>query len=232
MHISEQIAENSASCKEYGITPVALLDREKLLGPDLTAVHGIHISAEEIGMLAASSSTICSCPTTERNLGDGILPADRMLQAGIRIALGSDSQAQIDPLEDARQLDYHLRLHYQQRAILDGIRGKTLAKTLFDCATIHGATSLFLRAGNLSEGSFADLLTVDLQDPTIAGHSADDLLSLLIFSMNRSAICDVIVDGRPIVRDHKHPLQEEIVGRYQELYQRVWSDASRESRKQ
>jgi formimidoylglutamate deiminase len=231
MHISEQVAENNSCLREYGVTPVTLLDREKLLASDLTAVHGIHVSLEEIGMLAASSSTICSCPTTERNLGDGILPADGMLQAGIRIALGSDSQAQIDPLEDARELDYHLRLHYQQRAILDQIRGEALAKTLFDCATVHGATSLFVPAGNLSAGSFADLLTVDLQDPTIAGHSADDLLSLLVFSMSRCAISDVVVQGRPIVLDHKHPLQDEIVGRYQELYQRVWADASRGSRK-
>lgn len=227
MHVSEQVAENTTCLKEYGTTPVALLDREKMLGADFTAVHAIHVSADEVGMLAASASAICSCPTTERNLGDGILAADRVLRAGIRIALGSDSQAQIDPLEDSRELDYHLRLHYQERTILDQIHGKTLAKTLFDCATNHGATSLFVPAGKLSKGSFADFLTVDLQDPLIAGHSADDLLSVLVFSLNRSAICDVVVQGRSIVCEHKHPLQDEIVTRYRELYQTVWTDVSR-----
>ena len=72
MHVAEQIAENEACLREYGLTPVALLGREGLLGPDFTAVHAIHITAEEIGLLARAGSTVCSCPTTERNLGDGV----------------------------------------------------------------------------------------------------------------------------------------------------------------
>ena len=121
MHVAEQIAENEACLREYGATPVALLAREGLLGPDFTAVHAIHITADEIARLAGAGTTICSCPTTERNLGDGVIVADQVMREGIRIALGSDSQAQIDPLEDARELEYHLRLDRQQRAILDQI---------------------------------------------------------------------------------------------------------------
>jgi formimidoylglutamate deiminase len=222
MHVAEQIAENEACLREYGLTPVALLGREGLLGPDFTAVHAIHITAEEIGLLARSGATVCSCPTTERNLGDGVIVADQVMREGIGIALGSDSQAQIDPLEDARELEYHLRLDRQQRAILDQIGKQTLASRLFDCATVNGARSLGVHAGELSAGSLADFFTVDLHDASIAGHSGEDLLPLVVFSLDRTAIRDVVVNGRWVVRDGRHPLQEEIVSRYKDLHGKLW----------
>ncbi len=218
MHVAEQVAENEACLREYGATPVALLHREGLLGPDFTAVHAIHITPQEIAALAEAKATICSCPTTERNLGDGILAADEVMRAGIPVALGSDSQAQIDPLEDARQLEYHLRLEKQKRAILDQIAGQPLPQRLFDCATTNGA-----RALGVAQDPATDCFTVDPDDVSIAGHSESDLLPLTVFTLNRSAICDVMVNGRWVVRDHRHPLQEEIIGRYQELHKRLWS---------
>ena len=206
MHVAEQVAENAACVREYGSTPIDLLAGEKILGPDFTAVHGVHVTAEEIAMLAKAEATICSCPTTERNLGDGFVRADEMLAAGIRFALGSDSQAQIDPLEDARELEYHLRLLQQKRAILDQVGGKTLATHLFDSATVNGARALAVPAGELEPGRLADFITVDLDDSSIAGNSAEDLLSTLVFSLSRSAIRDVFVGGRFILRDQRHAI--------------------------
>lgn len=226
MHMAEQVAENEACMREYGQTPVASLGEAGLLGPDWTAVHAIHINADETAMLADAAATICSCPTTERNLGDGILAADKVMRASVRVALGSDSQAQIDPLEDARELDYHLRLEHQQRAILDQIAEQPLSQRLFDCATVNGAQSLQIPAGTLATGSFADFFTVDLSDISLAGHSADDLLALVVFGMNRTAIRDVAVNGKLIVRDGKHALQQEIISRYEEVHAKVWSDAA------
>jgi len=226
MHMAEQVAENEACVREYGATPVALLGKAGLLGPDWTAVHAIHITAEEKAMLADAEATICSCPTTERNLGDGILAADLVMKAKIRVGLGSDSQAQIDPLEDARELDYHLRLAHQQRAILDHISDQSLAARLFDCATVNGARSLAVPAGTLAAGAYADFFTVDLRDVSIAGHSADDLLPLIVFGMNRTAIRDVVVNGRLVVRDGRHALQDEIVSRYEEVHAKVWRDSA------
>lgn len=224
MHVAEQVAENTACLREYGLTPVQLLDREGLLGPDFTAVHAIHINADEIAMLADVQATICSCPTTERNLGDGIIAADNVVAAGISVAFGSDSQAQIDPLEDARELDYHLRLKQQERAILDQIAAQPLALRLFDCATVHGGRALGLPGGGLTLGSFADFFTIDLNDVSIAGHSAEDLLPIIVFALNRSAIRDVVVNGRFILRDQKHVLHEEIVSRYKEIHRKVWQN--------
>jgi formimidoylglutamate deiminase len=225
MHVAEQVAENAACLREYGFTPIQLLGKEGLLGPDFTAVHAIHISADEIAMLAEANATICSCPTTERNLGDGIIAADRIMEAGINVAFGSDSQAQIDPLEDARELDYHLRLERQERAILDPLETETLDSRLFDCATLHGARALNLPGGDLTSGSFADFFTIDLNDVSIAGHSAEDLLSIVVFALNRSAIQDVVVNGRFILRDQKHVLQDEIISRYKETHRRVWQNS-------
>jgi formimidoylglutamate deiminase len=222
MHVAEQIGENEACLREYGLTPVALLGREGLLGPDFTAVHAIHITSDEIELLARANATVCSCPTTERNLGDGLIAADLVMRQGIRIAFGSDSQAQIDPLEDARELEYHLRLERQQRAILDQIGEQALASRLFDCATVHGARALGVPTGELTAGSPADFFTVDLDDVSIAGNSGNDLLPLAVFSLSRSAIRDVMVNGRWVVRDQRHPLQEEIVARFKELHRKLW----------
>jgi len=227
MHVAEQIAENEACLREYGSAPVVLLDRQGLLGRDFTAVHAVHVSDEEIAMLAEAGVTVCSCPTTERNLGDGIFRADDAMTAGVRVALGSDSQAQIDPLEDARELEYHLRLQRQKRAVLDplgGAGGETLASRLFECATANGARALGLGNGGLRVGTPADFFTVDLKDLSIAGNSAEDLLGIVVFGLNRSGIRDVAVNGRLVVRDGIHAQREEIVARYREVHESVWRD--------
>lgn len=227
MHIAEQLAENEACQREYGSTPVALLARKGLLGRDLVAVHAIHLSAEEKSALAEASVIVCSCPMTERNLGDGIVAADELMRLGVRHALGSDSQAQIDPLEDARELDYHLRLAQQQRAILDQIpaRGSAvpIASRLLECATVHGAHALGIASGTLQPDEYGDVVGIDLDDLSIAGHDEQSLLPLVVFGMQRSAIRDVMVNGRFILRDGHHPLEEEIVRKYQELCARVWA---------
>ncbi|MGB8477654.1 MAG: formimidoylglutamate deiminase [Acidobacteriaceae bacterium] len=223
MHVSEQMAEIEACQSEYGTTPVRLLERHGLLRDRLTAVHAIHIDREEIDLLAANRATICACPTTERNLGDGILAARDVMERGIPVCLGSDSQAQIEPLEDARELEYHLRLHQQQRSILDGIDGQELSARLFRCATTNGANALGCDAGDFEPGKLADFFTVDLNDISVAGDSREDLLPTIVFGMRTAAVADVCVGGRFVVRDHRHPQQQEILNQYQEVARKVWS---------
>lgn len=225
MHVSEQVGENAACQAEYGSTPITLLAKEGLLTCDMTAVHAIHITDEEVRMMADAGAVICACPTTERNLGDGIFSADRSMRAGVRVALGSDSQAQINLLEDARELDYHLRLSHQERAVLDQIDEQPLASRLLNCATIQGAQSLGIAAGELVDDAYADFFTVDLDHPSITGNSPEDLLSVLVFGSTPSAIRDVVVNGRLIIRDGKHESQEEIIARYKEVYRKVWANA-------
>jgi formimidoylglutamate deiminase len=217
MHVAEQPAENSACVEEYGCTPFALLDREGILDERFTAIHGIHLSGEEIAAVGRAKSIIGACPTTERNLGDGILPADELMRAGVRIAFGSDSLTQIDPLENARELEYNLRLRKLERAVLDTIDDSGLPQRLFDCATIHGAASVGAPGGSLLAGSVADFFTVDLDDPSIAGTSSDELLASIVFGLSKTAIREVAVNGKLRVEAGRHPMQEAIVRDYSEL---------------
>src|SRR5437588_237000 len=123
LHVSEQRAEVEQSQAEHGTTPALVLERLGALRESTTAVHGVHLTAQDIAALGRARATVCACPTTERNLGDGVVRADLLLAAGARLCVGSDSEVQISPLEDARQLEYHLRLLQEQRAVLDAEQG-------------------------------------------------------------------------------------------------------------
>ena len=201
MHVAEQPAEVSACIEEYGRSPVALLDTEGLLSKRFTAVHAIHVTPKAIAAMARAGAIVCACPTTERNLGDGVVPADAYFEAGVRVALGSDSQIQIDLLEDAREMEYHLRLQKTARNVLAPVNDDTssaLARRLFDCATVSGAESIGFNGGKLEPGAPADFFTVDLDDLSIAGSSVEDLLANIVFSLSRTAIRDVVVAGKQV----------------------------------
>jgi len=230
MHVAEQPAEVSACVEEYGRSPVALLDTEGLLNQNFTAVHAIHVTPKAITSFARSGAMVCACPTTERNLGDGVVPAAEYFKHGVNICLGTDSHAQVDLFEDARELEYHLRLQKLERVVLgaesksDSVAGSTgeLAGRLFDCATIHGARSIGASSGALETGKPGDFFTVDLNDPSVAGASRADLLSGIIFSASRAAVREVFVGGKPIVSEGQHLLQDDVVEKFKELQQRLW----------
>jgi formimidoylglutamate deiminase len=246
MHVAEQPAEVSACVEEYGRTPAALLQTEGLLNEHFTAVHAIHITPKAIASFAETGAMVCACPTTERNLGDGVIPADEYLKHGVSICLGTDSHTQIDLFEDARELEYHLRLQKLERAVLsvrspsvrkgsaeepgteDSVvalphgRASDTARLLFDCATVHGASSIGAPGGSLASGQPADFFTVDLNDPSIAGASNEDLLPAIIFSSSRAAIREVVVAGKPIVSEGQHLIQEDVVERFNELQKKLW----------
>lgn len=235
MHVAEQQAEVSACIQEYGRSPFALLETEGLLSPRFTAVHAIHVTPKAITSFARNGAIVCACPTTERNLGDGVVPADAYFKEGVRIALGSDSHTQIDLLEDARELEYHLRLQRMERAVLDAPAGISdsdaadgedvsgLARRLFECATVSGAQSIGAASGSLQAGAAGDFFTVNLADPAIAGASSDDLLPAIVFSASRAAVSDVFVGGKQIVAEGRHADQEEVVTRFSALQTRLWS---------
>ncbi|MDQ3668638.1 MAG: formimidoylglutamate deiminase [Acidobacteriota bacterium] len=226
MHVAEQPAEVSACIEEHGRSPVALLETEGLLSECFTGVHAIHITPKAARTLGQARAMVCACPTTERNLGDGIVPADILFRENVRVSLGTDSQIQIDLLEDARELEYHSRLQKMERVVLagqDNTAYAALAARLFDCATINGAQSIGAESGSLEQGRSADFFTVDLDDPSIAGSSQDDLLSSIVFSLSRTAVRDVVVGGKRIVEDGRHLAQDKIVERFRALQKKLWS---------
>jgi formimidoylglutamate deiminase len=226
MHVAEQLAEVSACIEEYGRSPVALLETEGLLSDRFTAVHAIHVTPKAAWMLGQTKAMVCACPTTERNLGDGVVPVDEFFRQGVRVSLGTDSQAQIDLLEDARELEYHLRLQKMERAVLahsDDHTPAALAARLFDCATINGAQSIGAPGGVLEPGSPADFFTIDLDDPSVAGATPTDLLSGIVFSLSKSAVREVVVGGETIVENGRHKAQEEIVEKFNAVQKKLWS---------
>jgi formimidoylglutamate deiminase len=226
MHVAEQPAEVSACIQEYGRSPVALLASEGLLSERFSAVHAIHVTPKAIRTFAETQAMVCACPTTERNLGDGVIPADLFLEEGVRIALGSDSHTQIDLLEDARELEYHLRLQRMERVVLSPENDDSksaLAARLFECATINGARSIGSPGGTIEAGRTADFFTVDLNDPSIAGASEEDLLSAIVFGLSKGAVRDVVVGGRQIISEGRHRDQEEIVNRFAQLQRKLWN---------
>jgi formimidoylglutamate deiminase len=224
MHVSEQPGENEACLQEYGISPVTWLERIGLLGPRFTAVHAIHISEPEAGFLAKSGSSICACPTSERNLADGTVRADWLLARGANICLGSDSQIQIDLLEDARLLEYHLRIQRLERVVLDSPAPgrERLSQMLYETASKSGAKSLGQSAGELAVGKRADFVGIDLDDLSVTGASPETLVANVVFSLERTAVKDVYVGGRCLLTDGRHPLQEGITAEFKRMQEEVW----------
>ncbi len=223
MHVAEQPAEVEDSIGEYGCRPIGLLQQERILDERFTAIHAIHITGEEAGYLGTAGATVCACPTSERNLGDGAVPADVLFAAGARICFGSDSNIQIDILEDARLLEYHLRMNKLERVVLAPDSSEDgLARRLFASATEAGAASLDAPGGMLEVGRPADFFTVDLNDPSLAGAAAGSLLNHIVFSLERTAVRDVCVDGELVIRDGRHPLEEDIVREFAAVQAALW----------
>jgi formimidoylglutamate deiminase len=226
MHVSEQPREIEECLAEHGARPVELLAREGLVDERFTGVHAIHLSAEEIAALGRARANVCACPTTERNLGDGVVPALDLLDAGASISFGTDSQVEIAPLQDARSLEYHLRITRLKRAVLaPNGRGEpsALADRLLASATSAGARSLGLEdKGRIEAGADADLVAIDLDDPSICGSEPASWVANLVFSSERTAVRDVWVRGRRIVEDGRHAAAESTIESFRRVMRRLW----------
>lgn len=195
-HVSEQPAENASCVARFGLTPTGLLAERGALGPAFTAVHATHLASGDVARLGASHGTACFCPTTERDLADGIGPARELLDAGAALALGSDSQAVIDLLEEARAVELHERL-------ATNVRGRIGVPELLDAATVAGHRALgWPDAGRLAVGALADLVTLDLQSVRTAG--GGDPLATAVFAATAADVRSVVAGGRQVVRDGAH----------------------------
>lgn len=197
-HVSEQPAENEQCHEAFGTTPLGLLDWTGVLSERFTAVHATHVTDDDISRLSANRSTVCMCPTTERDLGDGIGPTHLFANAGVAMSLGSDSHAVVDLFEEARAIELHERLRSQQRGLHD-------AASLITMATVNGHRSLgWTDAGTIAIGNRADLVTVALNSVRTAGASSASAAEACVFAATAADITDVIVDGRVVVAEGRH----------------------------
>ena len=199
-HVSEQPAENEACRAAYGRTPTALLAEAGALETSFTAIHGTHLDAADVELLGAAGAHCCVCPTTERDLADGIGRMRPLVDAGVRLAFGSDSHAVIDPFEEARAVELDERL-------ATGERGHHSAVELLRAATADGHACLgWPEAGRIEEGAPADLVTVALGGVRVAGFDAETVLDAVVFGATASDVRNVLVDGVEVVRDGRHAI--------------------------
>ncbi len=197
-HVSEQKAENQQCIDAYGLTPTALLGERGALGPRFTAVHATHLAGSDIGLYGIHGCTICMCPTTERDLADGIGPAMALRDAGARLSLGTDSHAVIDMFEEARAVELDERLAAQ-------VRGSHDAPSLMRAATVHGHDSLgWADAGHIEVGMLADLVSMRMDSVRTAGSSATTAVESAVFAASAADVHHVVVGGVVIVSDGRH----------------------------
>ncbi|WP_408899264.1 formimidoylglutamate deiminase [Nocardioides sp. R1-1] len=210
VHLSEQVKENEDCVAAHGVTPTRLLADHGVLGPMTSAVHATHLTAADIRLLGEARAFASFCPTTERDLGDGIGPARRLQAAGSVLTLGSDSHAVIDAFEEMRAVEMDERLATQAR-------GHWSAGELLAAATADGHRSLgFEDAGEIAVGRRADLVTIDLASPRTAGTGGDEHTA--VFAAGAADVTHVLVDGR-VAFDGDHGR----VGRaLSEVIGRIW----------
>jgi len=204
VHLSEQTGENLACVAAYGTTPAEVLFDTGALGPRSTVVHATHLAGRDIELLGESRGFACFCPTTEADLADGIGPARALALAGSRLSLGSDSQAVIDIFEEARRVELGERLASQRR-------GHFTAAELATAATVDGHACLgWPDAGEIVAGALADLVTVALDCPRLAGTMPDTALESVIFAATAADVRNVVVGGRDVVREGRHQLIKDV----------------------
>ncbi|MER6225712.1 formimidoylglutamate deiminase [Streptomyces sp900105755] len=204
VHLSEQTAENDACLAAHGRTPTRLLADHGVLGPRTTGVHNTHLTDEDVALLGGSGTGTCMCPTTERDLADGIGPAVALQRAGSPLSLGSDSHAVIDLLEEARAMELNERLRTRTR-------GHWTAAALLRAASADGHAALgWDDAGAVETGMRADLTTIALDSVRTAGPLPRLGAETAVFAATAADVRHTVVGGRHVVRDGAHTLVPDV----------------------
>lgn len=214
LHIAEQQGEVRDCLAATGQRPVEWLFDHLAVDARWCLVHATHVTEAEVAQIAGSGAVVGLCPITEANLGDGIFPAARLLEAGGRFGIGSDSNVRIDMAEELRLLEYGQRLDHQARNLLSTPDTPSTGRTLFQQAGQGGAQALGAGPFGLAVGAPADFVTLDPRHPNLVARSGDALLDALIFTGSAGMIDGVWRAGRQWVRSGRHVARDAIAARY------------------
>ncbi len=205
-HLSEQRAENEACLAAYGRTPTQVLAEAGALHAATGVVHATHLTPGDIAAIGGAAAYTCMCPTTERDLADGIGPAADLRDAGSPITLGSDSHAVIDLFEEARGVELDERLR-------TGQRGHWAAADLLRAATVDGHAALgWPEAGRIAVGAPADFITLAVDTPRLAGFQPETAAEAAVFAASACDVRHAVVAGDFVVRDGTHTRVEDVAG--------------------
>lgn len=213
IHAAEQPLEVSDSLAATGRRPVEWLLENVAVDRRWCFIHATHMTEDEARGLAATGAVAGLCPTTEGNLGDGFFRLESYLRAGGALGIGTDSHVGIDPREELRWLDYGQRLLTGQRSFEQG--NPHVGARLWTAALAGGARALGRACGAVAPGCRADLLVLDDEHPALWARDNDRVLDALVFShQGPTPVRDVMVGGRWVVRDGRHPQQDAVAARY------------------
>ncbi len=221
IHVAEQVKEVEDCLAWSGARPVEWLIANAAIDGRWCLVHATHMTDGETDALARSGAVAGLCPTTEANLGDGLFPLRKFLDAGGRIGIGSDSQVSIDPTEELRWLEYGQRLRDLRRNVAADEATPSTGARLYRAALAGGAQALGRPIGALAPGRRADVVVLDPEHPSLAGRDTDTLLDTYVFSGTASPPRDVMVGGRWVVRDGRHGDEETIARAWREVVTRL-----------
>jgi formimidoylglutamate deiminase len=176
VHADEQPREIEECLAEHGMRPIELLAATGCLGPRTSIVHATHAADAELDLIAQAGASICICPTTEANLGDGYAPVVRVRKRGIAVCIGSDSNVRIDPLEELRELESIARRETLRRNVIP-------VDTLLSAGTSAGASAIGIDSWPPTE--------IDLEHVSLVGVEPDQLGAALVFGCGSDVIRDV-----------------------------------------
>ncbi len=227
-HVAEHPLEVERCVAEHGLRPVQLLAELGLLSERFTAVHATHLDPTEVRLLGEAAVTACICPTSERNMGGALPPLSQLLEAGVELAVGTDSNVRIDPFAELRGLEDGERRRLGRRNALlagDGMEAGG-ARTLF--AVGSSGRAVGAGPGGIAAGQRADLVSLSIDDPALAGIAEGDgredaLLAALVLGGASHLVTDVWIGGRRVVRDGVHLRWDAVRSRYREVVSALWS---------
>lgn len=198
VHVDEQVSEIEQCRAAHGCTPIELLARFGVLGPLTTLVHATHANPTELALVKESGTTVCVCPTTEGDLGDGIAPYAELLESGIALSIGADSNTRLDPIEELRWAEYTARMRYQRRRVLIDSELAAPGRFLLTMGTRAGASALGLDTGVIEPGMQADFVLIDRREAALRGWTNEDLLDTIFFGTSAQIISQTWVQGRRV----------------------------------
>lgn len=222
IHIAEQPAEVDDCIERHGARPVEWLLAHADVDPRWCLVHATHVTPKEVQGMAQTGATVGLCPTTEANLGDGLFPLADYLGQGGAIAIGSDSNVSISPVEELRWLEYGQRLTTGKRHV-GAIRHASVGESLWQAA-LEGGSRAAGQPQPLTVGASADLVVLDDSSPLLAGQDSDSMLDGFVFAGNTPLVRDVMVAGQWRVRDFRHADEARFADDYRDVMQALLRD--------